>query len=41
MNVECHGPGANYLFADGHVENLSWVEVQQRLAQPDSAFLVP
>jgi prepilin-type N-terminal cleavage/methylation domain-containing protein/prepilin-type processing-associated H-X9-DG protein len=41
VNVECHGTSANYLFADGHVENLSWVEVQQRLSQPDSAFLVP
>ena len=41
VNVECHGTGANYLFADGHVENLAWSEVQARLAEPDSAFLVP
>jgi prepilin-type N-terminal cleavage/methylation domain-containing protein/prepilin-type processing-associated H-X9-DG protein len=41
VNVECHGTGANYLFADGHVEFITWAEVQRRLAQPDSAFLVP
>jgi prepilin-type N-terminal cleavage/methylation domain-containing protein/prepilin-type processing-associated H-X9-DG protein len=41
VNVECHGTGAIYLFADGHVEFIPWAEVQRRLAQPDSAFLVP
>jgi len=41
VNVNCHGSSANYLFADGHVENLRWTEVQSRLTQPDSTFLVP
>ena len=41
VNVECHGTGANYLFADGHVEFITWTEAQRRLAQPESAFLVP
>jgi len=41
VNVTCHGSSANYLFADGHVENLSTNEVQKRLTQADSSFLVP
>ena len=41
VNVTCHGSSANYLFADGHVETLSWTEVQSRLTQPNSSFLVP
>ena len=41
VNVECHGTGANYLFADGHVEFIPWTEVQRRLSQPDSAFITP
>jgi prepilin-type processing-associated H-X9-DG protein/prepilin-type N-terminal cleavage/methylation domain-containing protein len=41
VNVTCHGSSANYLFADGHVENLPWIEVQSRLTQPNSSFLVP
>ncbi len=41
VNVTCHGSSANYLFADGHVENLRWTEVQSRLTQPNSSFLVP
>jgi prepilin-type N-terminal cleavage/methylation domain-containing protein/prepilin-type processing-associated H-X9-DG protein len=41
VNVTCHNSSANYLFADGHVENLRWTEVQSRLTQPDSSFLVP
>jgi prepilin-type processing-associated H-X9-DG protein/prepilin-type N-terminal cleavage/methylation domain-containing protein len=41
VNVTCHGSSANYLFADGHVETLSWTEVQSRLTQPNSTFLVP
>ena len=41
VNVECHGAGANYLFADGHIENLAWTEVQRRLREPDTAFIVP
>jgi len=41
VNVEVHHGGANYLFADGHAENLAWSEVQRRLRQPGNAFLVP
>jgi prepilin-type processing-associated H-X9-DG protein/prepilin-type N-terminal cleavage/methylation domain-containing protein len=41
VNVQCHGTRANYLFADGHAENLNWTDVQSRLTQTDSYFLVP
>jgi prepilin-type processing-associated H-X9-DG protein len=41
VNVEAHGNGANYLFVDGHAENLPWTEVQRRLQQPGTTFLVP
>jgi prepilin-type processing-associated H-X9-DG protein len=41
VNVEAHGKSANYLFVDGHAENLAWTEVQRRLAQTNSTFLVP
>lgn len=41
VNVEAHGKGANYLFVDGHAENLPWTEVQRRLQQPGTTFLVP
>ena len=41
VNVTCHNSSANYLLADGHVENLRWTEVQSRLTQPNSSFLVP
>ena len=41
VNVEAHGKSANYLFVDGHAENLAWTEVQRRLAQKNSTFLVP
>ena len=41
VNVEVHDGGANYLFVDGHAENLAWTEVQRRLRQPETTFLVP
>jgi len=41
VNVTCHGSSANYLFADGHAENLTWTEIQSRLTEPNSSFLVP
>jgi len=41
VNVTCHGSSANYVFADSHVENLRWTEVQSRLTKPNSSFLVP
>jgi len=41
VNTEAHRKSANYLFVDGHVENLLWTEVQRRLSQPNSTFLIP
>jgi prepilin-type N-terminal cleavage/methylation domain-containing protein/prepilin-type processing-associated H-X9-DG protein len=41
VNVEVHNGSANYLFVDGHAENLAWTEVQRRLRQPGTTFLVP
>ena len=41
VNVEVHNGSANYLFVEGHVENLAWTEVQRRLRQPGTTFLVP
>jgi prepilin-type processing-associated H-X9-DG protein/prepilin-type N-terminal cleavage/methylation domain-containing protein len=41
VNVQVHNGSANYLFVDGHVENLPWNEVQGRLCQPGANFLVP
>lgn len=40
-NVEVHQGSANYLFVDGHVESIPWVEVQRRLRLPGTSFLVP
>jgi prepilin-type N-terminal cleavage/methylation domain-containing protein/prepilin-type processing-associated H-X9-DG protein len=40
-NVEVHQGSANYLFVDGHVQSIPWVEVQRLLRQPGTAFLVP
>ena len=39
--VKAHGEKANYLFADGHVETLSWAEVQARLSAGGSRFVDP
>lgn len=39
--VEIHGKGANYLFADGHAENLSSTEIRNRLNAANSTFLKP
>ncbi len=41
VEVKGHADGANYLFADGHVEYLSWKVVQERLADQDSEFVSP
>jgi prepilin-type N-terminal cleavage/methylation domain-containing protein/prepilin-type processing-associated H-X9-DG protein len=41
VNVEVHDGRANYLFVDGHTEHLPWTEVQRRLRQPGTTFLVP
>lgn len=39
--VERHAGQANYVFADGHVETLSWVRVQERLRTPGDRLLDP
>lgn len=41
VEVEAHGQSANYLFADGHVETLTWADVQARLAADGSRFVDP
>jgi general secretion pathway protein G len=41
VNVEVHNGSANYLFVDGHAENLAWTEVQRRLRQTGTTLLVP
>lgn len=41
VHVECHGRGANYLFADGHAENLAWSDVQTRMMSSGNPFLQP
>ena len=39
--VKMHGEKGNYLFADGHVETLSWSETKARLAAAGSRFVDP
>ncbi len=39
--VRRHDGSANYLFADGHAENLSWEAVQATLAVVPSSFIDP
>jgi len=39
--VERHDGSANYLFVDGHVETLSWKEVQRRLSNKSLPFIDP
>jgi prepilin-type processing-associated H-X9-DG protein/prepilin-type N-terminal cleavage/methylation domain-containing protein len=39
--VEAHADGANYVFADGHVETLSWKEVRTFLRTPGRKFVDP
>jgi hypothetical protein len=42
VGVDRHqGKKANYLFADAHVESISWIEAQQRINQPGSRFINP
>lgn len=41
VNTGAHGGTANYLFVDGHVENLDADEVRKRLAGSNPVFLVP
>lgn len=39
--VERHASRANYVFADGHAEMLSWEQVQKRLSTPGDQFVDP
>lgn len=39
--VERHAGAAHYVFADGHLESISWPEVQQRLRTPGNPFIDP
>lgn len=41
VDAERHRGVANYLFADGHVETLSWADVSNRLADSNNPFLDP
>jgi prepilin-type processing-associated H-X9-DG protein len=41
VNVEAHGSAANYLFADGRVEEVAWPDVQARLLSTNANFIVP
>ena len=41
VGVERHAGSANYLFADAHVEALSWKQVQSRLQLPGTRFVDP
>ena len=41
VGVERHGGRANYAFADGHVEMLTFAEVKKRLAASGSRFVDP
>lgn len=41
VNVTAHVARANYLFVDGRADSLTWAEVQQKLAQNNSTFVVP
>jgi len=39
--VEAHGDSANYVFADGHMETLTWERVQARLRLAGEKFVDP
>jgi prepilin-type N-terminal cleavage/methylation domain-containing protein/prepilin-type processing-associated H-X9-DG protein len=39
--VQRHGGGANYLFADAHVERLSWLQAKSLLGPPVTRFVRP
>jgi prepilin-type processing-associated H-X9-DG protein/prepilin-type N-terminal cleavage/methylation domain-containing protein len=41
VGVERHLGGANYLFADGHVESLKWSAVKEILSTPQNVFVDP
>ncbi len=39
--VERHDHGANYLFVDGHVENITWKELEAALVRVRGTFIDP
>ncbi len=39
--TERHMRGSNYLYVDGHVETLSWMNASERLTQPGSRWVRP
>lgn len=41
VDVNRHGGNANYLFTDGHVEQLSWAQIQKRLDNPKDRLTDP
>lgn len=41
VGTKRHGGAANYLFADGHLETLTWEQVRVRLAESGSRFVDP
>jgi prepilin-type processing-associated H-X9-DG protein/prepilin-type N-terminal cleavage/methylation domain-containing protein len=41
VSVLRHGGQANYLFADAHVETLTWEQAQVRLREPGNRFVDP
>ena len=41
IDVKRHGSSANYLFTDGHAEQLSWEQVKKRLENPKDRITDP
>ena len=41
IDVKRHGGNANYLFTDGHAEQLSWEQVKKRLENPKDRLTDP
>ena len=41
IDVNRHGGTANYLFTDGHAEQLSWEQVKKRLENPKDRLTDP
>ncbi len=41
VGVDRHGTTANYLFVDGHTENLTATDIRNRLNAPDSTLIQP
>jgi prepilin-type processing-associated H-X9-DG protein len=41
IDVNRHGGNVNYLFTDGHAEQLSWEQVKKRLENPKDRLTDP